>query len=135
MPFLVPQRSKGNTGISFFHEFNHQAFGCVMGQKHCLCLCPPLRLRGRTGVFRGREGYLLAARPRALPSASKGPLSLLRFLCGYFFRAVGRVFPTAAKEQFGSPYFCRLAGFWDGRMCFPGRDCVSLHCLLTQGCS
>ena len=26
------------------------------GPRHCLCECPPLRLRGRTGVFRRREG-------------------------------------------------------------------------------
>ena len=32
-------------------------------------------------------------------------------------------------------FFCRLAGFRGGQMCFPGRDCVPLHCLLSQGCS
>ena len=41
-----------------------------MGHKHCLCLCPPLRLRGRTGVLRHREGYLLATLLRVSPSAS-----------------------------------------------------------------
>ena len=86
------------------------------------------------------------APPRILPV--KGSLSLLRLLCvacprrlsavGTSYGALGRVFPTAAEEQFGNRFtyvfasayfFCRLAGFRGGRMCFPGRD------LLTQGCS
>ena len=41
------------------------------GREHGLCLCPPLRLRGRTGVFRRRrEGHLPATRLRVSPPAS-----------------------------------------------------------------
>ena len=69
MPSLASTTAKGPYG-NFFYEFNHYALGGVMGHKHCLCLCPPLRLRGRTGVFRRREGYLLATLLRVSPSAS-----------------------------------------------------------------
>ena len=37
--------------LSFFFELNHYATGGVIGHRHCSCLCPPLRLRGRTGVL------------------------------------------------------------------------------------
>ena len=57
-----------------FFEFNHYAIGGVMGHKHCLCLCPPLRLRGRTGVFRRREVYLLATLLWVSPSTSSSEM-------------------------------------------------------------
>ena len=63
-------------------EFNHYAIGGVMGHKHCLCLCPPLRLRGRTGVFRRLEGYLLATLLWVSPSASSSDM------VGYVHKAI-----------------------------------------------
>ena len=92
-----------------------------------------------------REGLLLATRlwvssyrgaPPAVPSPGRLRFSLLPLLVPCLLRllavgtssgAVGRVSPTYV--------FCRLAGFWGGWMCFLGRDCVPLHCLLSQGCS
>ena len=51
-----------------FLELNHYAVGGVMGCGQPSCPQPPLRLRGRTGVFRRREVYLLACLFKAFPS-------------------------------------------------------------------
>ena len=80
------------------------------------------------------------------------PLSLLLVLrllscvrlcaCSTCSGAVGRVFPTAVADVFQNriAYFIALARlfrgafvFRGGRTCFPGRDCVQVHCLLWEG--
>ena len=50
-------------------------------RRHCLCLCSPLRLRGRTGVFRRREGPASLPFSRASPSPCSSSLSSVR---GFF---------------------------------------------------
>ena len=117
--------AKGPSMKPFF-EFNHYAIGGVMGHKHCLCLCPQLRLRGRTGVFRRREVYLLATLLWVSPSASSSRMATCtkRSSCRGAPLAdpapKGSAFPSSSSicSFFPSPmrggYF-----FWGTRTCFP----------------
>ena len=61
--------AKGRHGNPFF-ELHHHAFRGVQGHWHWFCLCPPLRLRVRRGVFHRREGPLFATLLGVSPSAS-----------------------------------------------------------------
>ena len=67
-PILAPLRRSGRTRTSSLSSTTSPSGR--QGFKRGLRLDPPLRPRGRTGVFRRREGHLLASPSRASPSAS-----------------------------------------------------------------
>ena len=66
---------------NFFFVLTHYAFGGVSAQCVLLALSTPLRLRGRTGVFRRREGPASLPFSRGSPSPCSSSLSSVR---GFF---------------------------------------------------
>ena len=74
----VPTTAKGLYG-KFYFEFTHYAFGGVCANECSLHFGTPLRLRGRAGVFRRREGYLLASPSRTPPSSCSSCLGFLLY--------------------------------------------------------
>ena len=105
MPIFGSTAAKGPSTNTVF-VVTHYAFGGRQGCKHTWCLCPPLRLRGRTGVFHRREGYLLAAQPWALPSSASSRSAFFPKRCfvGKLFCGVSscRGAPPADPSSLGS---------------------------------
>ena len=66
---------------NFFFVLTHYAFGGVSAQGVLLALSTPLRLRGRIGVFRRREGPASLPFSRGSPSSCSCSLSSVR---GFF---------------------------------------------------
>ena len=109
----------------------HYAFG-ASERRHCLCLCSPLRPRGRAGVFRRREGPASLPFSRGSPSPCSCPFSTVR---GFFSsRGLPPTDPGGIRPPFVLMYvvFVELTyvrGIHQpGRSdVFPERDCVPLH--------
>ena len=128
-------------------EINQQLFGAIMSRKTPETIpysrpgrgrgivCTPLRLRGRIGVFRRREGCLLAGPSRTplLPALAVWH-SLIRGVSSRRGappadpRSSGSAFPSPAST---SSFLCSSTRAMymhrGGRMCFPVRDNGGLH--------
>ena len=106
-----------------------------------LCLCPPLRLRGRTGVFpppRGSSSPAPLGHPLLPPLAVRAFSLTRRFLmprsaaCGSTLSG-GSAFPSSGPTtSFLSSSMRVQFLFGGGRTCFPDRDCrrlprIALH--------
>ena len=109
------------------YELIHYAFGGVCCEQG-LCLCPPLRLRGRIGVFRRRQG------PSSLPVPGQSLLARLA-VRGYLLRGDTscRGSPPADRLSAGStlPSSLSISSF----SCSPIRATTGVKTTTLMNCS
>ena len=124
---------------NIFFVLAHYAFGGVSAQCVLFALSTPLRLRGRIGVFRRREGPVSVPFSLGSPSSAASSLSSVR---GFFS---SRGWPPADPVGIRPPFVIKyvfvvvLSYTRGGRQpgprsdVFPGRDCVRLrvHCCIV----